>query len=188
MNQARHILREATAQHHERVDAAFAGFDLADAGSYLGFLSAHARVLPAAENSVSLGWDRWRKRTPLLLQDLADLGAEPLGGAPDCLLEDLNLAEPAAHWGVLYVLEGSRLGGSVLAEQVGAGFPRRYLSAGHTGGSWRAFQEALEAAASPIAGRPVDGGWMEPAVAAARSLFERFESAAHQELGRLRGH
>ncbi|HEX4506770.1 MAG TPA: biliverdin-producing heme oxygenase [Alphaproteobacteria bacterium] len=177
MNQIRQILRTATARHHERVDAAFAGFDLRDAGSYRCFLSAHARVLPGAENAIHLPWDGWTRRAPLLLRDLSDLGA-----APEPSPANLSMTEPAAQWGCLYVLEGSRLGGSVLAQRVVAGLPTRYLSAGHTGGSWRIFQTALEAAAGPA-----ETAWIEAAVAAARSVFELFEEAARLELGQMRG-
>jgi heme oxygenase len=174
--QVRQILRTATARHHERVDTAFAAFDLGDAVSYRAFLSAHARVLPAAEHAIDLPWDGWMRRTPLLLRDLADLGA-----APKPPPNGLPLLEPAAQWGCLYVLEGSRLGGAILAERVGSGFPRRYLSAGHGDGSWRAFLVALAAAGS------ADGAWIDAAVAAARSVFELFEDAARLELGHVSG-
>ena len=177
MNRIRQILRTATSQHHERVDAAFAGFDLGDSRSYRAFLSAHARVLPATEDAIHLAWDGWTRRASLLLRDLFDLGA-----APEALPENLQIMEPAAQWGCLYVLEGSRLGGSVLAERVGAGLPRRYLSAGHTGVSWLAFQIALEAAAE--AANPA---WIEIAVAGAKSVFDSFERAARLELGHACG-
>ena len=177
MNQIRQILRTATAAHHERVDAAFAGFDLNDVASYRAFLSAHARVLPGAEDVIRLPWDGWTRRAPLLLHDLSDLGAmsKPVP-------RNLYIVEPAAQWGCLYVLEGSRLGGSVLAGRLGAGLPRRYLSAGHADGSWRTFLAALAAAADPA-----DAVWIETAVAAARSVFESFEDAARIELGHMRG-
>ena len=177
MNQVRQALRAGTARHHERVDRAFATFDLGDAGSYRAFLLAHARVLPTAENAIHVAWDGWVRRAPLLLEDLADLGA-----VADPLPKNSPMTEPAAQWGCLYVLEGSRLGGAVLAKRVGAGLPSRYLSAGHVDDSWRAFLKALEAAATSA-----DTSWIEIAVAAARSVFESFEDAAKQELGRVRG-
>lgn len=177
MNPVRQILRAATARHHQRVDAAFAGFDLTDAGSYRAFLSAHARVLPTVENAIGLPWTGWTRRAPLLLRDLSDLGV-----LPPPLAKNLPKMEPAAQWGCLYVLEGSRLGGSMLARRVGAELPRRYLSAGHTDGSWQAFQDALEAAAEPAV-----AAWIDIAAAAARSVFEMFEDSARLELGHVRG-
>jgi heme oxygenase len=177
LNQARHTLRAATAQNHKRVDAAFAAFDLDNADSYRRFLSAHARVLIWAEDAIHVDWSGWTRRAPLILQDLADLGV-----SPSFPRSDLSLREPAAQWGGLYVLEGSRLGGAMLAQRVGGGLPRRYLSAGHSGGSWKVFQDALETAALPA-----DTTWMDAAIGAAQSVFELFEDSARLELGQMRG-
>lgn len=174
---ARQALRQLTARHHERVDAVFAGFDLSDGDSYRHFLMAHARVLPRAEEAIQLPWAGWTRRAPLLAQDLADLG-----GTPELLPQVPALTEPSAQWGGLYVLEGSRLGGAVLARRVADGFPRRYLSASHSDGGWRAFQDALEAAAAEAG-----AAWLDSAIAAAQALFESFEAAARLELGHVRG-
>lgn len=79
---------------------------------------------------------------------------------------------------MLYVLEGSRFGGAALAKRVGAGLPRRYLSASHSVEGWRAFESALERA-----GQAGGAGWLRSAIAGALGIFEDFESAAALELG-----
>lgn len=107
------VLREATFQKHEQVDAAFARFDLSDRRSYMSFLSAHARALGAIELALAAapaGFPRFRTRSGCLASDLAALGAtwpEAMG-----LSDDFSVA---ALFGMLYVAEGSRLGGGVLA-------------------------------------------------------------------------
>jgi heme oxygenase len=179
MHAVRQLLREATGACHKQVDAAFADFDLTDAGSYRAFLAAHARVLPAAEQAIGRTlWNGWMPRAPILLVDLAELGIDPPAAFS---LPSMELSE---RWGALYVLEGSRLGGVMLAGRVGSGLPVRYLSAGHGSGSWQAFQVALEAAVP-------EGGlektmWLDKAVVAATTIFGLFEQAAALELGRLR--
>jgi len=160
-------LRAATQADHDRVDALFAGCDLADRDDYVRFLLAHARALPAVEAALAGrgGLPDWRPRAPVLREDLAELGAP----WPQALAFDLP-ADPGAGWGALYVLEGSRLGGVMLSRQVGAGLPARYLGAAHRPGEWRALLGGLDAAA--------DGpGWQDAAVAAARATFDLYARA-----------
>lgn len=173
MTQARFLLREATAGDHARVDAAFARYDLADRASYGRFLRAHARVLPALETAIAQApvWSAWRPRAGLLVADLAELGLP----APD-LFPSPRMGT-AARWGALYVLEGSRLGGAVLANSVSAALPRRYLSARHEAGAWPGFQAALDAAMAEG-----DARWLDDAIAAARTVFSLFERAAAQDV------
>jgi len=160
-------LRAATAADHDRVDALFAGRDLADRDDYRRFLVAHARALPAAEAALAT-WENlpdWRPRTPLLAADLADLDAprpDPLPFTPP--------AGTAAGWGTLYVVEGSRLGGVMLARRIGADLPGRYLGAAHRPGEWRALLTGLEAAADGPA-------WLEAAATAARATFALYARA-----------
>jgi heme oxygenase len=160
-------LRNTTAEDHEVVDAAFGRFDLTSADSYKQFLMAHARVLGSLESAVANLWPAWRPRFPLLQADLADLGVvvstseQPVAGSD------------AERWGMLYVLEGSRLGGGILSGRVASGLPIRYLSAAHEGGSWRHFGEALEQA-----GAPEGDDWREAVVAGAKLAFARFANAA----------
>ncbi|WP_374297661.1 biliverdin-producing heme oxygenase [Sphingomonas sp.] len=160
-------LRERTAAAHEAVDAAFAGYDLADAGAYRAFLIAHARALPAVEAWLGQrrGLPDWRPRAGALAEDLATLGV----AMPAPLLFALPDDEAAA-WGALYVTEGSRLGGVMLARSVGEGLPTAYLSAGFEPGEWRALRAALDAAL-------VDGAALDRAVIAAEETFGLYRQA-----------
>ena len=164
-------LRAATADKHEQVDAIFAGHDLADRASYTAFLLAHARVLPPVERLLA---DRPRfldfpPRTPAIAADLAALGRQLPSPEP--------VPAPrsdAAAWGMLYVIEGSRLGGAFLARSVPDGLPKAYLSAAHARGGWRALLAALDAELAAAG----ESGVAE-AVDAARATFDLYAAAAH---------
>ncbi len=150
------------------MDAAYGAYRLDDRESYTAFLIAHARALPAVEARLA-GRNvafPWRSRRDALVADLATLGR----GMPEPLPFDLADDE-AARWGALYVTEGSRLGGMMLARQVGEGLPRTYLKSGFGAGEWRDFRHALDAAAS-------DGAWVDRAVAAAEQVFGLYRRAA----------
>ena len=167
-------LRALTQPLHDRVDAAFGAPSLADRASYRSFLRAHALALPAAEAALAsvTGLPDWRPRTPLLAADLADLGQAVPPALPLALP-----AGDAAAWGVFYVVEGSRLGGAMLARQVAPGLPRRYLAAAHLSGEWRAQRAAIDAAAE-VGG----AGWIERAAAAAEACFILYADAAEAAL------
>jgi heme oxygenase len=163
----RMALRSATAVDHEIVDAAFARFDLTSAESYEQFLMAHANVLRTLEADVAGLWSSWRPRFPLLQADLADLGVAVSASKTAVARSD------AERWGILYVLEGSRLGGDILSGRVASGLPVRYLSAAHEAGSWRLFGEALEQA-----GALQDDDWHEAVTNGAKLTFGRFAMSA----------
>lgn len=136
-------LRAATRVDHEQVDGAYGRFALGTAEGYRDFLTAHARILPLAERLIDPGAlvAGWQGRTQALRDDLAALGGE----APP----ELDFALPpgeAARWGALYVIEGSRLGGAVLARSVPEGLPAAYLNARHASGAWRDLLARLDAA------------------------------------------
>lgn len=177
MNAARSLLREATGADHERLDALFAHFDLADPAAYGHFLAAHAAAVSAVEPALdAAGMARlipdWpaRRRAALIRADLDALGIEPpVPLAPPVLAGD------AAAWGAAYVIEGSRLGGAFLARQVGAGLPTAYLAAPQAKGAWRTFLQALDEAL--VSERQCAG-----ATAAARATFEIFEAAGRRQL------
>lgn len=163
------ILRRATAADHAMVDAAFGGFDLADTGGYARFLTAHARALPAVEAALAAVEDLppLRPRTSLLQSDLAALGLPmptPLAIDPP--------ADAAGAFGMAYVIEGSRLGGGMLAKRVPEYRPHAYLSATHLPGEWRVFGQALDAAAGD------DAAWIAKASAAANRVFDLYRDAA----------
>ena len=165
------LLRAATASDHDAVDASFGSFALDDAAGYRRFLRAHGRALPAVEAALA---DRtgdalpdWRPRTPALAGDLAALGED----LPAPLV--FAAAGEAERWGALYVIEGSRLGGQLLARSVPAGLPSAYLSARHLAGEWRALLAALDARAA-AAGE----AWRQAALAGARATFALYARAA----------
>lgn len=167
-NSASAVLRARTAAAHEAVDAAYGGYRLDDRESYTAFLIAHARALPAVEARLgerAIGFP-WRSRQDVLAADLAALGRE----MPEPLPFDLE-DEHAARWGALYVTEGSRLGGVMLARQVGEGLPRAYLQSAFGPGEWRDFREALNKAADGDA-------WIDRAVVAAEQVFGLYRRAA----------
>jgi heme oxygenase (biliverdin-IX-beta and delta-forming) len=174
---SRKALREATASAHDRVDAAFAAFDLTDRAGYARFLMAHAEVvwpleaaLPGAR--VTPDWDE-RKRGALLREDLAllrDAGAP----TPPC-----DRDWPATDWsdaaiaGALYVLEGSRLGGRFLARQLPPGFPHAYLNPDQPTEKWQQFLERID-------GLLNDSLRLQAAHDAANAVFAAFESSARR--------
>jgi heme oxygenase (biliverdin-IX-beta and delta-forming) len=112
MNAAHKLLRDATAGHHERVDAAFSAFDLTTRDGYGNFLAAQAAAYLPIEaaldeaGAVDLLPD-WpdRKRGDALRSDMASMGvvAEEPQRSP-------TFDNSGQIWGTLYVIEGSRLG------------------------------------------------------------------------------
>lgn len=160
MAELRARLRQATAPLHEQVDTAFSGFAFEHPGDYRQFLRAHCRVLSAAEIALENAgiaellddWPR-RVRRHVLLADLAELGS-----SPPVALEVPELSDIACCWGVAYVLEGSRLGGRVLARQIretNPTAPVRYLEHGDVARLWPTFLARLEHAASDCAWEPM---------------------------------
>jgi heme oxygenase (biliverdin-IX-beta and delta-forming) len=183
MTPAHKALRERTGEAHERVDTAFAGFDLSDRASYAAMLRAHLdALLPNEamltrwqdESSLLADWEA-RRRLPALLADLDALDARPstLGSV------DTN-AKPSDPQiaGMLYVVEGSRLGGKFLARQLPGDFPRGYLDSDQPPGKWRELLEKLD----PIL---YERGDLEIAVTAALRVFDAFETAARRWVAKV---
>lgn len=164
------LLRAGTRANHEAVDAAFGRFDLAARASYADFLVAHARALLAAEGVLAMDptLPAWRPRAPALLRDLAALGrTAPPPLAPPAF------ADRAERLGLLYVVEGSRLGGDLLARTVGGGLPAAYLGERHGPGEWRMLLAALDAEAE---GR--EASWLAALLAGAAAGFDLYARAA----------
>lgn len=170
------ILKARTAAAHAAIDADFSRFDLGCRDAYVRFLLAHARVLPAIEGILARepGLPQWRRRTDLLLEDLRASGRD----LPDPIIETRSL-DLAEKFGLLYVVEGSRLGGRLLSRRVGRGFSKRFLSAAHLPGEWRALITALEGRAGVE-----NGPWLEGVVAGASRGFDLYALSALQELSR----
>ncbi|GGD71174.1 biliverdin-producing heme oxygenase [Croceicoccus mobilis] len=167
---ARFFLRERTRQQHEATEEAFAPFDLGDPAHYRAFLTAHAMVLPRIELAVTgRGWPRFHPRLPRVADDLAAMGAWlPVPMIAPTISE-------AGIWGVQYVLEGSKLGGRVLASRLAEGSPARYLTPDpDMSASWQDFCAAFDAAANDAT---LD--WLDEAASAAVETFQCFRRAAN---------
>ncbi|PPU92704.1 biliverdin-producing heme oxygenase [Xanthomonas albilineans] len=178
---ASRLLREATASQHEAVErlptmrALMSGtLSLCD---YAQLLRRHHAVLAGWEQREAAwlrdcGDARWRyqPRIPLLVQDLLVLQVPPPALLP----------APPAHaagsgWGMLYVVEGSRLGGRVIARQLRARLAEsasalRYFELGNADpDAWRHFQQRLEQALTTPARR-------QAAIDGARTMFAHFHT------------
>jgi len=153
-------------------------FDLSCRAGYVAFLSATERALRTLEPAVEAralrllpDWPE-RRRLAAVRCDLMQLGLalpDPPAPAPDG-------SGDWAAWGILYVLEGSRLGNRYLRRIVEAAAPPecraagRYLAHGEGAPLWQVFLTALgqaEAVGDPRA-----------AVFGAREAFEVFDMAA----------
>lgn len=157
-------LRRATIVHHGRLESflkldpplelsgyieALRGFEL--------FLSnweprVHAR-LPSRLHA----WSTSRSRYEFVVRDLAQLGGESARGpdvSAECILliENIRLSGIAAVFGSIYVLEGSALGGQVIARRAKEAFGlsarngAAYFNGFHaeTASRWRQFRQLLE--------------------------------------------
>ncbi|AQS88904.1 hypothetical protein NCH01_03280 [Neoasaia chiangmaiensis] len=163
------ILRRAMRGVHEQTDRKFSVFDLRKSADYAAFLQAHSRVLTWIEPALlaAPNLPEWLPRRDFIESDLNELGI--------ALPQKIDAAMPqedGALLGAVYVLEGSRLGGRWLAEQVPVDMPRRYLGAAHPQGSWARFLRALEEAFEK---HPEYG---PGALAGAHAVFAAFDRAA----------
>ncbi len=169
---ARSLLRAATASAHERVDDAFGAFDLSDRDGYRAFLLAQAGPLLTTETAVDAfdpvallpDWPE-RRRAPLIAADLADFDVSM--PAP----EPLSLDSVEAALGAIYVLEGSRLGGALLARNVPMDLPGRFIRCPAAPKRWRGLIEVLDRTL-------VTDDQREVAESAARAVFDLFWRSA----------
>jgi len=168
---ARGALRTATAAHHERVDAVFSRYDLTNRNAYARFLQAQAGAYLPVEAALACAgaatlvpdWDS-RRRAARLTADLAVLGV----AAPDDET-DIAFDDDAAVLGGVYVLEGSRLGGAMLARGVPEAFPKRFLASDQSA-NWRHLLDLLEH-------RLISPAERSSAVESASRVFMLFESS-----------
>ncbi|RYD61978.1 MAG: biliverdin-producing heme oxygenase [Sphingomonadales bacterium] len=172
---ARHALRLQTATDHDRVDRVYSNFDLGSAPGYRAFLRAQADPFLAVEAAIdrfdpSAILPDWpvRRRAGLLRQDLDDLG-EP---EPDPAPMKLDTTEGAL--GAIYVLEGSRMGGAMLARSVPPDLPGRFIRSSPAPQRWRALIALLDRHLAERTQR-------DTAVAAAREVFALFADSAERE-------
>lgn len=167
-------LRAATADAHAALDATAGALGVRTRTGYGAFLSASAAGLTPLELALERGgvgdwlpdWPR-RVRRYALAQDLTALDLSPLPVAP------APTPPFAAAVGMLYVLEGSRLGARFLSRQVRAadpGLPLAYLTHGEDADLWRTFTAWMEAI-------PRVGFQADDAEAGARYAFQCFSDA-----------
>lgn len=175
---ARNLLRTATASAHARVDDAFGGFDLDDRDGYRSFLMAQAGPLLTAEAAIDAfapaallpDWPE-RSRAALIRADLADLDA------PAPKPEPFDVRSDAAALGVIYVLEGSRLGGAMLARNVPMDLPARFIRCAPEPKRWQELIKVLDR-------HLVTPDQHAVAADAARAVFDLFWRSARQH-GRM---
>lgn len=169
---ARQVLRTATSDDHDRVDAAFARFDLADRDDYIRFLLAQAEAFLPVEGAIDDAdaaailpdWPA-RRRSALLLDDLRRLGAAPAPAQPGS-----SFRSREEIFGAIYVLEGSRLGGRLLERSVPADLPRSFIGTTDNG-LWRNLIEVLDT-------QLLSEDQHRLAIGAARRVFALFEAGA----------
>ena len=143
----RFFLREATRDLHHELDTAISQLDLGEADDYAAFLRIHAAALLPLEAALEAGgiasrfvaWQHHRRSEALKV----DLRACGIKHEHSESLAQIESAE--AQMGVLYVLEGSRLGGRLLARQA-AGQEVRNAFLLHGAGLplWQDFLSQLE--------------------------------------------
>lgn len=180
MNAAHRRLREATGAAHARVDALFSRFDLARRDDYAGLLAAHAEALLPVEalldqggaESITQDWPQ-RRRAGVIQVDLDALGII----LPTPQSED-SVTSEAAMAGMLYVLEGSRLGGRFLARSVPDSWPRAYLGSHQPSHMWPELLDKLNVLL-------YEQEALELAVTAANQTFGRFEAAGTKWLAKV---
>lgn len=121
----------------------------------------------------ALPWP-WRQRAPVLRADLQALGIRP----STRLLPAPYADDDAQAWGMLYVVEGSALGGRLIARHLRSRLPQvgaviRHFDGGEPGPGWPAFRAMLEQALPDAPART-------RAAAAAQAMFAHF----HGQLAR----
>lgn len=172
----RFALRDATLQVHTRMHGhdGFAAIQDETIGlaSYRDLLARLYGFYVPFEAEAGIGVDR----SGWLREDLASLGltSEALRALPRCA-DIPSLANAGRRLGALYVVEGSALGGRVLARKLSRLFVgseiagrRFFLSGGSPSGSWSGFLGQLAAV-------PDDRAVWRDIVLAAMETFEVFE-------------
>lgn len=182
----RFFLRSATFEHHQRLDAHFSRLDLSKLADYRIFLGVSAAALLPLEDllestnifSLFPDWPR-RKRGASLRADCMALSVDI---SPLALFRS-NLSESETA-GMLYVLEGSRLGAKLLLRQLhhaqGGWISRTqtYLGHGLSEQLWPSFVLQLEQLAPRLSAQDAAKG--------AHYAFSIFETAAREHLKPVR--
>ncbi|KFA06361.1 heme oxygenase [Xanthomonas vasicola pv. musacearum NCPPB 2005] len=179
-------LRHATQDAHRLVEAVplmqALGQGQIDSAAYAQILRRHHGLLAGFEAQLSdwlttlvgNGW-HYRRRVPALREDLRALGQQP-----DLPVALPSVADDAARWGMLYVIEGSQLGGRMIARSVRklqpalAGALRYFELADDDPAGWRRFQAALERRLDTPSAR-------DAAIDGAQAMFAHFHTCLAAE-------
>lgn len=161
------ILKNATEELHRSVEATSVSGAMMSpaltAGTYAEYLHKSYLVQSGAEQSVfpavaGLVTDAHaRIKTPAILADLAQLGKQPAPGEALLLDSDYRNSLPF-NLGMMYVTEGSVLGGQYILKNVkktlGEAAPGAFLNVygERTGSTWKAFLEVLNGYAATATG------------------------------------
>lgn len=172
MPDARRVLREETRSLHDRAERALGDTHLREMSGYIHMLRSNLIVTQAVARAAAPHLQAWltlglERDCGRLRADLADLGAT-------CTMPAvrIEIGDAAGAMGAVYVMEGARLGGRVLARQVRTSLDltdvrgAAYLNGegDASGARWRHFVEALNAGI-------VSPGDIDRALGAARSTF-----------------
>ena len=141
----RDILRKHTKKLHEELDKAFITIDLQNQNDYEKFLNIHAwaiipleKKLRESENFLLIPSAEKRLRSQTIKNDLAQLGLSlPQTSLPT--MSYINAVSEIA--GIMYVLEGSRLGAKVLVKQIKQvpQLPTSFLNHGKDENYWSSY-------------------------------------------------
>jgi heme oxygenase (biliverdin-IX-beta and delta-forming) len=189
------VLKEATAEHHERAERSPAmtllmseRLTLRAYGDILlatyGFVRALEASLLSEAPEITARFSYWQRvKTPFLARDLAlidrDLPASPV----NVVSNHWSFERPERALGAMYVMEGATLGGKYVSEHVSRvlGFePPAGVSYFHSYGKsrgrmWNAFKREAN---QVIAQEGWEHGVM---VDAAKETFDRYSEAMHGE-------
>lgn len=178
----RDALRSGTRTAHARIDATFSAFDISSFEGYRDFLAAQAGALIPLEDALDrfgaglpvADWPR-RRRGEALMRDLEVLGTRAT------FLVAPTIGSDAEMVGMLYVLEGSRLGARLLRDRaMQSTCPQvqqacRFLDHGMGERLWVSFVATLDR----IAASGID---VPAAIRGALAAFDLFENSARRTI------
>ncbi|MBW3096403.1 biliverdin-producing heme oxygenase [Pseudohoeflea coraliihabitans] len=148
----RNHLRQETRAAHAAVDRIFPRQQIVTPVGYLHFLNVHASIVPAAEAHICASGHaddlpdlKNRLRTDALLHDRRAMAGDEIIAAEVSFLHSRS-----AVAGLLYVLEGSRLGSKIIASwlfrhEPKCDFPTAFLAHGDRQNYWSSYLAWLEA-------------------------------------------
>lgn len=154
-------LREKTRTEHTRIESVLRLAQPMSAARYASVMNGFHEFLCRWEPRLATAlpthlrdWSAKRRRSGLAADDLRQLGARPcprLADAADHAVRHIPMADAAGALGSMYVIEGSALGGQVIAPMLKASLgltPATGASYFHghgpaTGAMWRDFREVI---------------------------------------------